>query len=236
MFIKSFIRKKQLIQIGFFMLVKSSTSAQLVIPTEIINTEYSTSVGCSENKNTNTKDLSVSMERSFAYALTHFPELKNVHIKIRVIHMHSIAKTNPSFISMFLPKKNRTYIISISDKTAQALSSALIQNLPYNAQVGIFGHELSHVVEFSESSTLKSLGIGIRHLLPTYLDKFEYNTDIIAIKHGLGIELESWSSFIRNTYHTKYWRGSENYGIKNTHFERYMNPDTIEKYMTSLEK
>ena len=63
------------------------------------------------------------------------------------------------------------------------------------------------------------------------MDSLEFHTDKICIDHGLGSGLETWSSYIRNTMHTTYWRGADFVNKGDTHYERYMNPYTIERYM-----
>ncbi|HTE12128.1 MAG TPA: hypothetical protein VK645_14185, partial [Chitinophagaceae bacterium] len=71
--------------------------------------------------------------------------------------------------------------------------------------------------------------VAAGHLSPRYLDRFEYNTDMICIQHGLGKDLEAWSSYIRKTMHTVFWRGADYVYKGDSKYERYMNPSTIEK-------
>ena len=183
----------------------------------------------------NKKELPSGFEWQALMALSFYPELRNTHIKFRIKHTYPTAKTRPSDISVFLPKKSRTYIITISDQSIDTLQPILMANLPYDAQVGLMGHELGHVADFSKKNFLQNTGNLFGHLSPSYLDKMEYNTDLIAIQHGLGKYLKAWSQYIRTTFQTKYWRGSDYVKVRNDHIERYMNPDTIEKYMQQYE-
>ena len=64
---------------------------------------------------------------------------------------------------------------------------------------------------------------------PGKIDKFEYNTDLIAIKSGIGHYLKAWSLHT----HTKmpvsdFNRKKDKEKIEK---ERYMKPETIEKWM-----
>ena len=70
-----------------------------------------------------------------------------------------------------------------------------------------------------------------------YLDKMEFNTDRICIQHGLGKYLLAYSKHVREVMHVHNWRGSDyvNKGNGNGKYERYMNPDTIEKTMQEME-
>ena len=109
----------------------------------------------------------------------------------------------------------------------------MFNHLTVEARVGVIGHELSHVVDFSGKNTWQCFKAGVGHLSAHYLDRFEYNTDMICIKHGLGKDLEAWSSYIRNTMHTTFWRGADYADKPDNRHERYMNPSTIEKNITA---
>jgi len=181
------------------------------------------------------KRLPPGFETQAIEALSHFPELKETSIKFRVKASRMTAKTRPTFISSFLPRGHRAYLITISNQTIPVLSPILLGSLPYDAQVGLLGHELSHVADFSNKTTLRSFRDLVGHLSAHWLDRLEFHTDWIAIQHGLGKNLMAWSAYIRNTFHVKYWRGSGYVMEKNNSIERYMNPDTIEKYMEKIQ-
>ena len=93
----------------------------------------------------------------------------------------------------------REYIVTISNKTIKKLSPILFYNLPFNAQIGVLGHELSHIVTYINNSTLKMLAIPFGFLSRTYVDNFEYYTDFTCIQHGLGYQLLDWSKYVRDT-------------------------------------
>lgn len=177
------------------------------------------------------KRIPALYEGQILEALSHFPELRNVYIKFRIRPSLATAKTKPDFTSMFLPKGKRRYIVTISNSTSDTLKPLLLENLPYGAQVGLLGHELSHVTDFSKKSSYNNLRDACGHLSAAYIDRLEYHSDMIAIEHGLGKYLQAWSSYIRHTYHVKYWRGADYAKKFKDHIERYMNPETIEKYM-----
>jgi len=177
------------------------------------------------------KKLPEGFEEQASKALERFPELRNVPIRFKVKKSFATLKTRPTFISMFMPRGHRTYVIIISNKSADTLAPVLLAHLPYQAQVGIIGHELSHVSDFSKRTRWQCFKIAINHFSPRYMDRLEFNTDLICIRHGLGKELETWSSYIRNTMHTNSWRGADYVYKGDINHERYMNPSTIEKYM-----
>ncbi len=185
----------------------------------------------------NKKEIPPQFEKPILTALSYFPELKNVHIVFRIKKAYSGFTTKPNFAGVFKRKDHRTYIITISNETIDTLRPLLLQNLTFEQQVGVIGHELSHVVDFNSKNFPQTIGVGIGHISKKYLDKMEFNTDRICIQHGLGKYLFAYSKHVRETMHVHNWRGSDyvNKGNGNGKYERYMNPDTIEKTMQEMQ-
>jgi hypothetical protein len=177
------------------------------------------------------KNIPVEFRKPVLKALSYFPELKKIRVNFVIKKKYTPLSTHPSFWSMIKRKNHRTYIITISNETIDTLSHLLYKNLTYTEQVGIMGHELSHVVDFNNKNFFQSIGNAIGHLSKHFVDKMEYKTDLICIQHGLGKYLETYSMHVRKTMHVKYWRGVDHVFEKDDHIERYMNPSTIEKYM-----
>lgn len=109
----------------------------------------------------------------------------------------------------------------------------LFQNLPFNAQIGVIGHELGHVVEFSCMATIKIVEHAASNVSSKYIDHFEFKTDSICITHGLGYQLLAWSTYVRKVMHKDNWDGADNVH-KPMVRERYMNPSTIRKRISQL--
>lgn len=162
-------------------------------------------------------------------ALSFFPELKNTSIEFRVIKTCKAPLTTvPSFTSVLKSPKDRKYIITIRNLQSKNLEPILFENLPYNAQIGVIGHELSHVVDFSRQSSLQLITDGINHISYKYVDHFEYRTDSICVAHGLGYQLLEWSKYVRLSLHRENWIGAGNVEEeRKSKRERYMNPSTI---------
>src|SRR6188508_2412856 len=185
----------------------------------------------------NKKEIPPQFEKPILTALSYFPELKKVHIVFKIKKAYTPLTTKPNFAGVFKRKDHRTYIITISDQTIDTLKPLLFQNLIFEQQVGVIGHELSHVVDFNSKNFLQTIGVGINHISKRYLDKMEFNTDRICIQHGLGKYLLAYSKHVRETMHVQNWRGVDyvNKGNGNGKYERYMNPGTIEKIMQEMQ-
>ena len=184
----------------------------------------------------NKKEIPQHYEKPILTALSYFPELKDVHIVFKIKKANTALTTKPNFAGVFKRKDHRTYIITISDQIIDTLKPLLLQNLTFEQQVGVIGHELSHVVDFNSKNFPQAIGVGINHISNRYLDEMEFNTDRICIQHGLGKYLLAYSKHVRETMHVHNWRGSDfvNKGNGDGKYERYMNPDTIEKTMQEM--
>jgi hypothetical protein len=160
-------------------------------------------------------------------ALSYFPELKNTKIRFVFKDAYSPLRTIPNFTGIWRKGNKRSYTVTISDSSVFKLESILLPFMDFNARIGVIGHELSHVADFSGMSLLQLAGSGIGHISTRYIDRFEYRTDGICVDHGLGYQLLEWSRFVRKTLHTKNWEGSDNINEPVMKRERYMNPSTI---------
>lgn len=215
-------------------LYKSIFCLLIIISPVLLNAMRETGVDSLKAYTIN-KEIPEQYKKPILTALSHFPELKEVHIIFRIRKAYTTLATKPDFASVFKRKDHRTYIITISNKTIDTLKRLLFQNLTFEEQVGVIGHELSHVVDFNSKNFPQTVGTGTGHLSKKYLDRMEFNTDRICIQHGLGPYLLAYSNHVRQTMHVHNWRGVDyvNKGNGNGHYERYMNPETIEKYMTT---
>lgn len=222
-------KRLALLMTGIFLI--TALHSQKTIPIEIISDSLQNTAEGSLLQYAPHKQLPPGYERETLEALSHFPELKNVRIRFRIKKSFATLKTRPSFLSMFMPRGHRSYIVTISNKTSTPLMPLMFMHLGTAARTGVIGHELSHVLDFSKKNLWQCFKVALGHLSPRYLDRFEYNTDLICIQHGLGKDLEAWSSYIRKTMHAVFWRGADYVYKGDTKYERYMNPSTIERQL-----
>jgi hypothetical protein len=162
-------------------------------------------------------------------ALSHFPELRNTPIRFSIRHAHSPLTTNRDWGYYFahLGLGRRAFVVTISDSSTARLAQVLFNRLLFNAQVGVAGHELSHVSNFSHMNLFGWLRLCIGHLSSHYVDKMEFGTDSLCIAHGLGYQLLAWSCYVRSAWQIWSLEGSGNNKPPFSGRERYMNPSTI---------
>jgi hypothetical protein len=124
--------------------------------------------------------------------LSHYPELKEVRLNFKLRKNHPEPyETVPSVIGAVGLKKS--YTIFLLEEATGALSMALFKNLPEEAQMGIIGHLLSHVLQY-EKKTLASI---LKLAASSPARKVEREADVLTIEHGLGFELYTFACYIR---------------------------------------
>ena len=180
------------------------------------------------------KNIPSEYRQQILIALSFFPELKNTAIDFRIRHTDKAPLTTvPGFWSLWKKPMKRTYVITIRNMRSKTLQPILFENLPFNAQIGVIGHELSHVTDFQGQTFLQLIWGGIQHISYRYIDRFEFKTDSICVAHGLGYQLLAWSEYVRQSLHRNNWIGAGSEPETCSGRERYMNPSTILKRIQS---
>ena len=181
------------------------------------------------------KTIPESIRPQALLALSHYPDLKEVRIVFRLKKRTTPLTSRPKLLSTFQHREKRIYVITISTKTREFLNPILFENLPFNAQVGVLGHELGHIFEYRSKSSIELLGLGFSLANRKFVDQFEFNTDKIAIAHGLGYQLLDWSAYVRTVLDIREWRGAAEVSENNQSRldQRYMNPATIKTYINA---
>lgn len=82
----------------------------------------------------------------------------------------------------------------MSDKTCG--DKKLTERVTSTALVGLLGHELGHIVDYSQRSIFGIIGFSIGYIPHKNRSKIEKRTDRIAIQHGLGSYLLEFSEYI----------------------------------------
>lgn len=132
-------------------------------------------------------------------ALSFYPELKTVPIEFRLTRKMgtSVMKAQPRFRSLFNKKEKRKYIILISRQFGIKNIELSTVNIPSEVIIGWIGHELGHIMDYIDRSSLNLIGFGIRYLFSeSYLKKAEQRADRFALEHHMKNYILATKNFI----------------------------------------
>jgi hypothetical protein len=132
---------------------------------------------------------------NFYTAIGYYPKLKNVNIKVRYGIIKTTMQCRPRWDFLFHKRKNRSYVIYIGNKLKKG-QGILYRNLPLNAQIGVIGHELAHIVDYQSMNNVKIIKFGINYLKSKKKKEIENRTDLIAIHRGLGYQISDFSKYV----------------------------------------
>jgi hypothetical protein len=132
-------------------------------------------------------------------ALSHYPELQGVDIRFRFERNKTAHTSRPRLWGVLRRPAKRCYLIAISTRVPEFFTPGMLRNLPYNAQIGVLGHELAHTRQYLDLRLGALLREGIRYQTRAgHVQATEHLTDSIAIQHHLGYQLLAWSTHVRH--------------------------------------
>ena len=178
------------------------------------------------------KTMPAEYEKQILTALSYFPELRKTRITFILQKGNSgVIETRPEWFSVFKNSKSRAYIVFIGDSSSRYTPRFMFRNSPVNGQVGIIGHELTHILYFSKKNTFGLLNTGIAHVSRSYMDNFENKTDSVCIERGLGYQLIDWNIYLRKAFGMPDPENGPDPFFTDTTKERYMSPARIRQVM-----
>lgn len=139
------------------------------------------------------------IESAVLDAYSHYPELKanTIHFKFVKDFGPSMMQAQPVIGSLIKDKGRREYIIRMKPYLMVEGDSVPIYRIPHQVLVGWLGHELGHVFDYRDRSSINLLWLGIRYSLSkkAVLDA-EKAADVFALRHGLTEEILAVKNFI----------------------------------------
>jgi hypothetical protein len=182
------------------------------------------------------KSIPAEFEKEILTALTFFPQLKDNRIDFQLRKGHAPLSSRPTYGGLFRNAKKRKYKVFISTGSGQMWDSLILKYAPFDPGVGVIGHELSHVLNFSRMSGLSLAWLGISHVSTNYMNRFEYRTDSLCIEQGMGEYLLAMGIYARKALGAPDPEQLLVKGEKGNYKERYMSPSTIRLYMEDSNK
>jgi hypothetical protein len=139
-----------------------------------------------------------SIELQALRALSHYPELHDVHVAFIFCKQKTAHSSQPKISSMLRAAGHRRYLVRVSIEVPDFMATGMQANLPYNAQIGVLGHELGHTVQYLARGFGGLLMDGLRYGTSSkFVIRTEHHTDQLTIDHHLGWQLLAWQRIAR---------------------------------------
>ncbi|PKA97280.1 hypothetical protein B0O79_0934 [Flavobacteriaceae bacterium MAR_2009_75] len=140
-----------------------------------------------------------SIIKEVEVALDHYPELNDTPItfKFKKNISKSTMQAQPHFWSLFKSRKHRKYVILISERIKISGKTFLTRDIPQDIMIGWLGHELGHVMDYTNRSSLNLIWFGLKYTFSgSYIKEAERAADTYAVSHGMGDYILKTKSFI----------------------------------------
>lgn len=147
------------------------------------------------------KEIPEAIAEEVNAALEFYPELEDVTIyfEFKKKIKHSTMQAQPLVRSIFKSRKNREYVIKISQKIKIEEEEFYTKDVPKEVLIGWIGHELGHIMDYQQHSNLGMLWFGIKYLLSdNYIAEAERAADTYAVQQGMTDFIIETKRFILN--------------------------------------
>lgn len=174
------------------------------VSTTAIATPQSMKIIESDTPILNNKIIPPSILEEVTIALFHYPELNDtpIEFKFKDKIKKSFMLAQPKVFSLLKNRKNRAYIILISEKFTIEEEEFAVSELPTDVLIGWIGHELGHIMDYRERSSMNLIGFGIRYWLSSrFIKSAERAADTFAVNKGMSNYILATKDFILNHAH-----------------------------------
>ena len=164
-----------------------------------------------------------SISKEIRTALEYYPELKDTPIKFKFKKniKKSTMQAQPTIGSFFRSRKNRKYVVLISETFKISDKTFLTRHIPSDILIGWIGHELGHVMDYRDRSKLNLMWFGIKYLFSSnHIVEAERAADTYAVEHNMEEYILKTKDFILNNADVQ-----EAYKLRIKKF--YLSPEEI---------
>ncbi len=150
-------------------------------------------------QNLSNKNIPNEVSLAAAKALSFYPELDDYQIDFvfKKSLNNRVMQAQPKFKTLLANKQNRQYRIMMSKNLLMKDTTMILDQLPFEILVGWFAHELGHIMDYKERSSINLVRFGFNYITSTpFLKRSERKADAYAVKHGLGDQLIKTKNYI----------------------------------------
>lgn len=141
-------------------------------------------------------------ETEIISALSYFPELDSTHIVFKEAKIRTSLNARPTIGSLlFRRRANRKYVVRIKPNNGDSV--ATLDQVGFNGAVGVLGHELNHIVDYSNRGFFRIIGRLFNYTNKKGKQRYEGEIDRMTVAKGLGWQLYDWGDYVFNKSNAK---------------------------------
>ncbi len=196
-----------------------SNSNSLITLHCIDSSQHCTVIDSLEIRYGRNKEIPEKYKLAILIALSYYPELIETPITFKECAIKTTLNARPTISSLcFNNKSKRNYVVRINNSQKEGMIT--INEVPFNASIGIFAHEFSHFVDYQNRNFR-----GVLQRLWAYTSKkrktiYEKEIDSMTVARGLKWQMYDWSYYA--IFESK---ASESYKLFKK--ETYLKPNEI---------
>lgn len=159
-------------------------------------------------------------------ALAYYPELIDIKIEFQSQKSNTPMASRPKYSTLFVPAKERTYVVYITNRIEKGREEIRPKHLPFNIVTGLIAHELSHICDYLRKTSFEVLATGLKYALKPYKKTLERKIDLLTVAHGLGNQLAEFGRLIQ-ALQKKYPKDP----YYKHYFGYYLTPEEIDRIL-----
>lgn len=139
------------------------------------------------------------LEVASLIALTFYPELVDTKIQFKRSNIKTTMATRPTMGSAMKNKSKRLYTIHVDNDLVGNDGLVVDDQIPFNALVGLIGHEYAHILDYESMSMWQITKMGSKYSSKKFKMALERKIDRVTINRGLGWQLRDWAEYSMET-------------------------------------
>lgn len=163
-------------------------------PDSVGREEVTARVSWAKRKFLSINNLPDQFSDAFYYALSYYPELEKTAIEFVHESIGTTLQVQPTPSTVFARAGQRTYRISINNDPD--FDGVLFADVPLNAQIGVFAHELAHIVDYQHKNFLQMVGTALKFTNNMARSSYEQSIDMLTIYRGFGQHIWDWTYYL----------------------------------------
>lgn len=180
-------------------------------------------------------DPTTLLRKQFDYILKFYPGMEVKYIRVKFRKSPAIAEVRPKFSAIFKLAEQRGYTVYFSTGTKTTLDSILLNNLSFNAQLGLIASQVSVIEDMSTGGFFNFVGWYFKQLTRSGRKKIVKEAELRTLEVGLGYQLLA----LNREYDTKLridnWLSTKGYANYFKHYRgQSMKPQKVINLMNDL--